>query len=230
MQNTSEKLFTQQKLQASTLFELSNINLFYKKFHALKNINLQVEKGQILFITGASGAGKTSLLKLIGGEVKPTSGKVISFSKDLFTTQIFQDLKLFPKRTCRENLEMAYDRKVYKNRMEFREDLEELSKILGIYNFLELKISETNGGLKQKIAFLRAILARPDVIIADEPTCSLDTDNARKIYDILNLYNVRRGLTVIWATHNKELIKSFSGKIVHLDQGKLVYSGHACFI
>jgi len=230
MQNTSEKILTQQQLQPSTLIELSNIDLFYKKFHALKNLNLQIEKGQILFITGASGAGKTSLLKIIGGELKPTTGKVISFSKDLFTTQIFQDLKLFPKRSGRENLEMSYDRKVYKNKIEFREDLEELSRILGIYDFLELKMSEANGGLKQKIAFLRAILSRPDVIIADEPTCSLDTENARKIYDILNLYNVKRGLTVIWATHNKELIKSFSGKIVHLDRGKLVYSGHACFI
>ena len=95
---------------------------------------------------------------------------------------------------------------------------------------LHLKVNDANGGLKQKVAIIRALLTRPDVLIADEPTSSLDIDNTRRLFDVLNLYNVKRGLTVIWATHNKELIKSFTGRIIHLDNGRLVYSGNACFI
>ncbi|MBT6325532.1 MAG: cell division ATP-binding protein FtsE, partial [Bdellovibrionales bacterium] len=87
-----------------------------------------------------------------------------------------------------------------------------------------------NGGLRQKIAIIRALLTRPEVFIADEPTSSLDYDNAYKLYEVLNLYNAKRGMTVIWASHNRELVKKFTGRVVHLDKGKLVYSGNACFI
>ena len=106
----------------------------------------------------------------------------------------------------------------------------ELARILGVNNRLDLKIKNANGGLKQKIAFMRALLTRPDVLLADEPTAALDFENARKMFDILNLYNVKQGLTVVWATHNKELAKKFTGRMVHMDKGKLIYSGHACFI
>ena len=134
------------------------------------------------------------------------------------------------KYTCEENLMFAYDSSLYDSKNEFMKDMQELSRILGISDRLKLKVNEANGGLKQKVAIIRSLLTRPDVFIADEPTSSLDTDNAQRLFDILNLYNVKRGMTVIWATHNKELIKSFSGRIIHLDQGRLVYSGHACFI
>jgi cell division transport system ATP-binding protein len=134
------------------------------------------------------------------------------------------------KYTCEENLMFAYDSSLYESKSEFIKDMQELSRILGISDRLKLKVNEANGGLKQKVAIIRSLLTRPDVLIADEPTSSLDTDNAQRLFDILNLYNIKRGMTVIWATHNKELIKSFSGRIIHLDQGRLVYSGHACFI
>ena len=112
----------------------------------------------------------------------------------------------------------------------FSNNLIELSKILGVHSRLGLKIRDANGGLKQKIAFMRALLSRPDVLLADEPTAALDFENARKMFDILNLYNVKQGLTVVWATHNKELVKNFTGRMVHMDKGRLIYSGHACFI
>ena len=84
--------------------------------------------------------------------------------------------------------------------------------------------------MKQKIALIRALLARPNILIADEPTCSLDKESSVKLFEILNFYNLKRKLTVIWASHNRELVKQFPGKIIHLEKGKLIYSGHACFI
>ena len=77
---------------------------------------------------------------------------------------------------------------------------------------------------------IRALLTRPNVLLADEPTSSLDKESSIKMFDVLNYYNVKRQLTVIWASHNRELVKQFPGKIVHLENGKLIYSGHACFI
>ncbi len=216
------------------IFFLEDVSVEFGEIRALKNVQLSVDKGEIIFVTGASGAGKTTLLKVMSGLEEPTSGKIYnptnSGKKSLYISNVFQDLRLMGKYTCEENLMFAYDSSLYQSKNEFITDMQELARILGIRDRLHLKVNDANGGLKQKVAIIRSLLTRPDVLIADEPTSSLDTDNARKLFDILNLYNVKRGLTVIWATHNKELIKSFTGRIIHLDNGRLVYSGHACFI
>lgn len=216
------------------VFYCEDVSVEFGELRALKNVQLTIERGEIIFLTGASGAGKTTLLKVLSGLQEPTSGKVVRplghGKKSLFISNVFQDLRLMGKYSCEENLMFAYDSSLYASKAEFMQDLNELSRILGIKDRLHLKVNEANGGLKQKVAIIRALLTRPDVLIADEPTSSLDIDNTRRLFDVLNLYNVKRGLTVIWATHNKELIKSFTGRIIHLDNGRLVYSGQACFI
>jgi ABC-type multidrug transport system ATPase subunit len=218
------------------LFSLEDVCLSFGEHKALKSIKLNIKKGEILFITGASGAGKTSLLKIIAGDLLPTSGKVKGigesggFAKNLFVSQVFQDLRLISKETCDENICHAYDPSIYKNKKEFISDKEELCRYLGITDRLGLKIKDANGGLKQKVAIVRALLTKPDVFIADEPTSSLDSENARRLFDLLSVFNIKRGMTVIWASHNKELVKKFTGRIIHLDKGKLIYTGHACFI
>jgi len=133
-------------------------------------------------------------------------------------------------KTCEENLFHSFDKKIYSNKKTFLNELGELCKILGITNRLHLRMDNANGGLKQKVALVRALLAKPDIIILDEPTGSLDVENARKVYEVLSYYNMKKNLTVIWASHNRELVKKFTGRIIHLDSGKLVYTGHACFI
>lgn len=212
------------------LFFLENVTVDYGKIKALKNVHLSIEQGEIVFITGASGAGKTTLLKLLSGEITPTSGVINNPGKNVFISRVFQDLKLIERLTCEENLKLCFDPSLYKSKAEFIQDMNELCKIMGIQNRLGLKVKDANGGLKQKVAIVRALLARPQVFVADEPTSSLDFENARKLFDVLNLYNVKKGLTVVWASHNRELVKKFTGRIIHLDSGKLVYSGHACFI
>jgi cell division transport system ATP-binding protein len=214
----------------SNVFHLEDVSVNYSGNHALRNVKLSIEKGEIVFITGVSGAGKTTLLKVLSGEVTPTTGRVKSPSRNIFISQVFQDLRLMGKMTCRDNLMMSFDSSVYASKAEFEQDLNELSRVMGVQDRLDLKVNDANGGLKQKIAIIRALLSRPDVFIADEPTSSLDFENAQKLFEVLSLYNVKRGLTVVWASHNKELVKKFTGRIVHLDNGRLVYSGHACFI
>lgn len=222
---------TKVRLKDQFVYHLDNVSLSYGQMPALKNITLTINPGDMLFLTGKSGAGKTSLLNLIADNLQPTSGKIYGTGEgDRFCARVFQDLKLLNDLTCEENIWYAFDKSIYKNKSEFQSDMMELVNILGIKDKLKLPIAKANGGLKHKTALIRALLTRPQVLLADEPTASLDKENANKIFDLLNFYNVKRNLTVIWATHNRDLVKNFPGKIVHLENGKLVYSGHACFI
>ncbi len=213
------------------VYHLDNVTVKFGTRTAIKSVNLTINPGEILFVTGKSGAGKTTLLNVLAGDLLPTKGKVFGVeNKTRFVSQVFQDLKLFENETCEQNIWYAYDSSIYKKREEFYSDMMELVKVLGIGDKLSLKITEANGGLKQKVAMIRALMTRPNVLIADEPTASLDKESSIKLFDVLNFYNVKRKLTVIWASHNRDLVKQFPGKIVHLENGKLVYSGHACFI
>ncbi len=210
-------------------FLLENVSVKYDQFVALQSVHLSVNAGEILFVTGASGAGKTTLMNVLAGQVQPTSGRVLKKSS-YFTAYVFQDLRLMNNKTCEENLLLAYDNTIYKNKKEFHADLTELSKLMGVWDKLNLKIADANGGLKQKMCMIRALLTRPQVLLADEPTAALDKNAAINMFEILNYYNTKKGMTIVWSTHNKDLIKQFPGRLIHLDQGKLVYSGQACFI
>jgi len=215
------------------LFYLDDVSVFYGNNKALKSIQLTINTGEVLFITGSSGAGKSTLLNILGGQLTPDQGRVVlpqMNTPQVFTSMVFQDLKLISHLTCRENLWYAYDQKVYRNKNEFQSELTEYAKLFGMNDHLELKLGLVNGGMKQKVAIVRALLCRPNIFLADEPTSSLDYENSTKFFEVLNYLNVKRNLTVVWATHNRELVKSFSGRIIHLENGRLVYSGHACFI
>lgn len=217
-------------LRNNQLYELNNVDLSYGKFQALSNISFSIAVGEITFVTGKSGAGKTSLLNILAGDLKADRGKVRIPSKNIFVAQVFQDLKLFKNLTIEENLWYAFDKSIYKSKNEFHKDMMELCSVLGIVDRLHLKVKDANGGLKQYCGILRALLSKPQVLLADEPTASLDKESSLKLFELLNFYNVKKNLTVVWASHNRELVKQFPGKIVHLEAGRLVYSGHACFI
>jgi ABC-type multidrug transport system ATPase subunit len=218
-------------LRNTFLFHLEGVSVNFGTVHALKNVSLTINPGEVLFITGKSGAGKTTLLNILAGDINSKAGKILSpDQKTVFTSQVFQDLRLMENVTCEENLWVSYDSKIYKNKNEYHQDMMELCNVLGVKDYLNVKIKDANGGLKQKVAMIRALLSKPQVLLADEPTAALDKESAMKLFEILNFYNVRRNLTVVWASHNRDLVKQFPGKIVHLDGGKLIYSGHACFI
>jgi len=219
--------------QQNYLFHLDNLSVEYGSIKALRSVQLTIYPGEILFVTGPSGAGKTSLLSVLGGHLEPTTGKAIlpsQRSSKHFVSTVFQDLRLMHKNTCEDNLWMAYDPAIFNSKEEFYRELEDFSRLLQVHDQLNRKIEDCNGGLKQKIAMIRALLARPTALLADEPTSALDKENSYRLFDLLNHLNHKKGLTIVWATHNKELIKQFPGKIAHLEAGRLVYAGHACFI
>lgn len=232
MNNELNRSLKQTKsLRNSFLFHLDNICVKFGKNTVLNNVSLTVNPGEILFVTGKSGAGKTTLLNVLAGDKAPMAGKKFTPDyKNTFVAQVFQDLRLMENKTCEDNLWVSYDPALYKSKNEFYHDLDELATVLGFKDKLGIKIKDANGGLKQKVAMVRALLSRPQILLADEPTAALDKESAIKLFEILNFYNVKRNLTVIWASHNRDLVKQFPGKIIHLDAGKLIYSGHACFI
>ena len=214
----------------TSLFSLRDVSVSFGELKALDNIHFDIKKSEILFITGPSGAGKTTLLRVLSGHLRPTTGSFENHAGNLFTSQVFQDLRLIMDMSVKENLMLSYDKGIYFNKDNFLSDLYELSQALDFEDKLDMKMIHTNGGLKQKISVVRALLSRPNIFIADEPTGQLDCKSAQNVFEILSLYNTRRGMTIIWATHNKELVKQFAGRVLHIQRGKLMYSGHACFI
>ncbi|MBI2521964.1 MAG: ATP-binding cassette domain-containing protein [Bdellovibrio sp.] len=221
----------QGQLAASpVLLELVNVSHSYGKIDALKGINLQIRGSEFIFLTGASGAGKSTLLNIISGELRPTFGNIVNGRENLFVTQVFQDLKLIENVSVLDNLRMANDPTIYRSDREFMNVLIEMGKVFGVYDAFNRRINSLNGGLKQKVAIMRALLPGPNLLVADEPTSSLDFESAKKLFDVLTYYNSKRTVSIVWASHNRELVRKFSGKMIHLEKGLLVHSGHACFI
>ncbi|MBF0300621.1 MAG: ATP-binding cassette domain-containing protein [Oligoflexia bacterium] len=217
------------------LYLLEDLSVQYTNNKVLKSISLVINPQEKIFLIGHSGAGKTTFLKLLTGIVRPSEGKIIGPSImhhnwSNFVSLIFQDFRLVNDWSLENNLWMSYDPKVYKDKNEFDEDMINLSKLFGIKDRLHLKISCSNEGMKQKIAIIRSLLTRPKILLADEPTSALDKTNTIKLYEILNHYNEKNGLTFIWASHNKDLVKDFNGKIIELDNGRIIHIGHSCFI
>ena len=230
MQIQTSKSYERRVIRGGTVFSCENVSVLFNNISALKKVSLKVSRGEILFVTGISGAGKTTLLRLLAGEIEACGGRLKLLDDGQFITRVFQDLRLLQDLSVKENLYLAFDNSIYQSKEEFQKEMLKFCKFFSITNHLDLKISDCNGGLKQQVALIRAILSKPEVLLLDEPTSSLDTENALKVYEILEIMNSKLGMTCVWATHNKELIKKFNGRIVYLDKGKLVYSGHACFI
>ncbi|MBY0516875.1 MAG: ATP-binding cassette domain-containing protein [Bacteriovoracaceae bacterium] len=214
------------------VFHFDQVSVDFGKIKALRSVQLSVLPKEILFVTGASGAGKSTLLNMMAGLVEPTSGKIHRLQDDskFFVASVFQDLRLWQEKTCEQNMWISYDARLYDSREQFHKEMLELARVLGVYEHMNQKISDCNGGLKSKVAMIRALLSKPDALLADEPTAALDREASFRLFELLNHYNQKKGLTLVWATHNREMAKQFPGKVAHLDGGRLMYSGQACFI
>jgi len=203
---------------------------------ALDNVNLSIEKGEFVFLWGATGAGKTTLMKLITREELPTSGEVwlegceISALEDRYLPilrrnlgVVFQDLKLVPHWTVYENLisplQVLGVRKKYAHHL--------VEEILDLVHLQDKKhhIAEwLSGGEKQKLCLGRALIHRPHLVLADEPTGNLDGATALELVGALFEFSKKLGATVIIATHSEELISQFPARLVVLNKGKIIQS------
>lgn len=200
---------------------------------ALDDITFEIAKGEFVSIVGHSGAGKSTLLKLITAEEKPTSGEIFFNGEDIVNLApkhlpyhrrrigtIFQDFKLLPKKTVYENVAFALEVSGYPKK-EIQKSVPQILEIVGLSNKMESYPSEISGGEQQRTAIARALVHRPALIIADEPTGNLDPISAWGIIQLLLKIN-KLGTTVLLATHVKDIVNNIKRRVITLDQGRII--------
>lgn len=200
---------------------------------ALDDVSFEIKEGEFVSIAGRSGAGKTTLLKLLLAEEAPTRGQVFFEGQDIHLIKsshlpelrkrigaVFQDYKLIASKTAFENV--AYVLEVIgATNEEISRDVPQVLELVGLSDRANNFPKELSGGEKQRAAIARALIHRPDIILADEPTGNLDPYNASDIIKLLVKIN-GMGTTVVLATHDKQVINSLGKRVITLDKGKLI--------
>lgn len=199
----------------------------------LEDVSLSIDANEFVSIVGHSGAGKTTLIKMLLAEDKPTKGKVYLNSVNIHNLSfkemnnfrrkigvVFQDFRLIPKKTVYENIAFAME-VAGKPDEEIQSDVPHVLKLVDLENKIWSFPHELSGGEKQRVAIARAIVNQPDIIIADEPTGNLDPLNTYDIVQILKKIN-DLGTIVILTTHNKGVIDSLKKRVITIERGKIV--------
>lgn len=213
------------------MIKFENVTKRYdKKYTALRNINLEINKGEFVFLVGLSGSGKSSLIKLMLREIKPSKGKVIVGKYDLvkmrerqvpyFRRQlgiVFQDFRLLEKKTVYENV--AYAMRVLEHEDDFiAKRVPEVLRIVGLEKKTDCYPGELSGGEQQRVAIARALAKNPKLLLCDEPTGALDYNTGKAILKILQDTCRKNNMTVIVITHNSA-IAPMADKVIHIKNG-----------
>lgn len=215
------------------MIEFINVSkTFPEGNHAVEGINLKIEDGEFVFIVGASGAGKSTMLKLIMREEVPSSGSVIVNGRDLTKMKrsqvpylrrtmgiVFQDFRLIDKMTVFENVAFAM-RVTGAKQSEIKKRVPYVLKLVGLEGMDTRHPSELSGGEQQRVSLARALANKPSIIIADEPTGNVDPKRSYEIMNLLKEVNML-GTTVLVVTHEHNLVHKFTGRVIKLKNGKI---------
>lgn len=215
------------------MIEVKNIHKSFGDLEVLKGVNLTVQKGEIVAIVGKSGAGKTTLLQIIGTLDQPTQGEVLINGERLMAKGerelaafrnkhigfIFQFHQLLPEFTALENVcipaMIAREKE-----SDYKARAVQLLTELGLKDRMNHKPNELSGGEKQRVSAARALMMKPDIILADEPTGSLDTQNKKELSDLLLKLRKQYGQTILLVTHDKELA-SIADRVIEIVDGRI---------
>jgi len=209
----------------------------YKKYPngivAANGINVEIDKGEFIYVVGPSGAGKSTFIKMMYREERPTSGEILINGINLATLKtkrvpylrrqigvVFQDFKLLPRLSVYDNVAFALE-VIEETPINIRKRVMEVLELVGLKQKARMLPTELSGGEQQRVSIARALVNVPAVIIADEPTGNLDPETS---WDIMNLFEEvnRRGTTVIMATHNKEIVNTIRHRVIAIEGGLIV--------
>ena len=218
------------------IIRMFHVHKFYGPKKALTDTTLDITKNEFVFISGPSGAGKTTLLKLLylgepvsegqilidGMNLSRISRKKVSFLRRKFGI-IFQDYKLIPNKTVYENVALVLEAAGKKKRL-IQKKVRSVLRTVGMEDRLDSFPPSLSGGEQQRVAVARAVVGDPMIVLADEPTGSLDSESADVVINLLKGFHVRGG-TIIIATHDQDLIQKTGGRAVHLVQGRVIRDG-----
>lgn len=217
------------------MIELINVSKIYRDTGvcALQNINLTIDKGEFVFLIGATGAGKTSLIKLLLREETADRGRVMVDGVDLGQIHrrripqlrrgigvVFQDFRLLPDRTVFENVAFAMQ-VVGAQKKVIAHIVPQVLSLVGLSEKSDARPQQLSGGEKQRASMARALVNNPPLLIADEPTGNLDPNTSAEIVALLEKIN-RRGTTVIMATHAKDLVDRMQKRVLTLENGRII--------
>lgn len=216
------------------MIKLVNITKIYPPdIKALYQVNLHIRPGEFISIVGQSGTGKTTLVKLLIGEEKPTSGKIIVGGWDITDIGsaaipvlrrqigvVFQDFKLLNRKTLLENVAFALQ-VCGQSSKKINSIVPQVMKIVGLEDKMNRYPQQVSGGEQQRAVIARALVHRPKILLADEPTGNLDSINADEIIEILQKIN-KFGTTVVLVTHNREIVNKLRRRVITIDNGLIV--------
>jgi len=216
------------------IYDLRGVGRSYDNVHALRDVDLRIDRGELLAIVGPSGSGKTTLLQLLGGLDRPTRGSIVFEGRDLATLPqsqltalrlrtigfVFQQFNLIPTLTAAENVELALGPAGVRGDVR-RARVEELLEAVGLGDRVDHLPSQLSGGEQQRVAIARALANDPDVLLADEPTGNLDSTTGDEILSLLQSLNTEQGRTVIVITHDSS-VAARATRTVQLKDGAVV--------
>jgi cell division transport system ATP-binding protein len=200
---------------------------------ALNNINIDIEKGEFVFLVGSSGAGKSTFIKMIFREVLPSKGQLIINGRNIMTMKedevpylrrglgiIFQDYRLLPDKNVYENVAFAMQ-VIEAPRREMQKRVNSVLELVGLRDKLKSLPSQLSGGEQQRVAIARAIVNSPMIVIADEPTGNLDPDTSWEIMKIFERIN-KSGTTIVMATHDKTIVDAMQKRVIAIEDGCII--------
>jgi cell division transport system ATP-binding protein len=221
-------------MNPENIINLSNASIFQKKNLILNNVNLQVAKGEFVYLIGKTGSGKSSLLKTLYGDLKLTQGEgsVAGYNLRRLRNKeipylrrklgiVFQDFQLLTDRSSRDNLEFVLRATGWKDKLKINERINEVLNKVGLGTKGFKMPHELSGGEQQRLAIARALLNDPDVILADEPSGNLDPETSNEIMNLFFEIS-RTGRAVVMATHNYSLLEKFPSRIIKFDSGRVL--------